>query len=200
MDLINTINHTLFLKINALPDTPRWLISSNIFIAKFWICFIPLLLTVLWLWGDRNKKEIVLRALFATLIGLVLSQIIGWLWPMPRPFMIDLGHTWLAHAANYSFPSDHAVIFACIGFTFLFLDERKLAYLILLMGIAVAWARVYLGVHFPLDILGGIVVALFAYKLVAKVWSRIGENLSSYLIQIYRLVFAPLINKGWIKR
>lgn len=200
MEHLTLLNQALFLKINALPGTAPWMLAIAIFIAKRWIAFIPILLIALWLWGDRHKKEVALQAFLVTLVGLLISQMIGWLWPSPRPFMIGLGHAWLAHAANYSFPSDHATIFACVAFTLFFLQERKLAWLIGLMGICVAWARIYLGIHFPLDILGGIIVAFCAYKLIAKVWVRRGENITSYLIQTYRLIFALLIRWGLVKR
>jgi undecaprenyl-diphosphatase len=200
MEYLTLLNQALFLKMNALPGTAPWILAIAIFIAKHLIVFIPILLIALWLWGDRHKKEVALQAFVVTLLGLLISQMIGWIWPSPRPFMLGLGHAWLAHAPNYSFPSDHATIFACVACTLFFQQERKLAWLICLMGIGVAWSRVYLGIHFPLDILGGILLGFCANKLVTKVWVRQGENLTSYLIQIYRLIFAPLIKWGVIKR
>jgi undecaprenyl-diphosphatase len=90
------------------------------------------------------------------LLGVAANQAIGALWPHPRPFMIGLGHAWMPHAADSSFPSDHMTVFAGVGLTLLFDGAVGWAILALLVGASVAWARVFLGVHFPPDMAGAV--------------------------------------------
>jgi undecaprenyl-diphosphatase len=47
---------------------------------------------------------------FNEALFLLINQVIILLWQHPRPFVIGLGHTYLAHAADSSFPSDHLTL------------------------------------------------------------------------------------------
>jgi undecaprenyl-diphosphatase len=61
---------------------------------------------------------------------------------------------------SYSFPSGHATnIFAAM--VFLSLRYRKYAPFFIAAAVAVAYSRVYVGVHYPLDVLGGAVLGSF---------------------------------------
>jgi len=63
----------------------------------------------------------------------------------------------------------------------------------------VGTSRVYLGVHFPLDILGGLILAPVAAAIAAPVWNRIGAPLTLVAQGIYRKVLALPIARGWIR-
>src|ERR1035437_1502787 len=107
MEQIEALNRAFFLSINAGPGTATWLLNSAIFIADNLIYLIPTLLLVLWLWGDERKRNLALRSCLVAMLGVGVNQIIGLFWQHPRPFMIGLGQTWIAHAADSSFASDH---------------------------------------------------------------------------------------------
>jgi membrane-associated phospholipid phosphatase len=49
------------------------------------------------------------------MLGVGMNQVIGLAWQHPRPFMIGIGHTWIPHAADSSFPSDHMTVLAGVG-------------------------------------------------------------------------------------
>ncbi len=100
-------------------------------------------------------------------ISLVLRQWIGRLrpplvYPEPRP-LVPTPHTG-------SFPSGHsATAFACA--TVIAWASPRLALPAFVLAALVAWSRVYVGVHWPLDVLGGaalgVLVAIALLKLVA---------------------------------
>ena len=69
----------------------------------------------------------------------------------------------------------------------------------LLLAAIVGTSRVYLGVHFPLDIAGGLVLAPVAAGLAVPVWNRVGAPLTGLLQTIYRKVLALPIARGWIR-
>jgi membrane-associated phospholipid phosphatase len=41
---------------------------------------------------------------------LAINQAIGLVWQHPRPFMAGIGHAWISHATDSSFPSDHTTV------------------------------------------------------------------------------------------
>ncbi|MBS0246461.1 MAG: phosphatase PAP2 family protein, partial [Proteobacteria bacterium] len=66
----------------------------------------------------------------------------------------------LAHAPENSFPSDHTTFFLTTGFALIATRGAPgFGKLVSLLGVLVAWARIYLGVHFPVDMLASAVVA-----------------------------------------
>jgi len=68
---------------------------------------------------------------------------------------------------------------------------RKLGVLILLLGTLVGWARVYLGVHFPFDIAGSLLVSLISAWLVPQVqsWRHLDERLLDLLEHLFQRLF-----------
>ena len=190
MNPFETFNRTLFLQINGGDGSPAWLIQVATGIADDLIYLIPLLLLGMWLWGDSTRRSLAIKACLVTLLALGANQVIGLVWQHPRPFMIGLGHAWIPHAADSSFPSDHLTVFAGIGLTLLFGGAFRMAAAVLATGFVVAWARVFLGLHFPLDMVGAVAVAGAAYVVVSPLWRMAGGKLTNLAEKLYRTVFA----------
>lgn len=197
---IETLNRTLFLKLNAGAGAPPWLIDAAIGVADYLIYLIPLVLLGMWLAGGRMRRDLALKAVLVTLLALGMNQLIGLVWQHPRPFVVGIGHTWIAHAADSSFPSDHMTVFAAIGLSLLFAGAVRLAVAVLAAGCAVAWARIFLGVHFPLDMAGAVAVAAVAHAAVAPLWRVAGGRLTDWAEQLYRALFARPIAAKWVRR
>jgi undecaprenyl-diphosphatase len=155
MDFLESFNQSLFLLINADPATPAWRIHAAILTANQLILLVPGVMAAVWLWGGQAQRSLMLKALASVAVALGLSYVCGALWPHPRPFVIGLGHVFFAHKPTSSFPSNHAIIIAAFAFA-LILDRRWAGWgwLALAGALLVGTSRVYLGVHFPLDIVG----------------------------------------------
>jgi undecaprenyl-diphosphatase len=106
-----------------------------------------------WLWGDRTERRFALTALLASGIALGINQILGAIWNRPRPFVAhphDV-HLLLAHAADGSFPSDHAAAgFAVAGV--LVAAHRRLGAAAIALAVLMSYARVFVGPHYPGDV------------------------------------------------
>ncbi|MFM0380846.1 phosphatase PAP2 family protein [Paraburkholderia strydomiana] len=198
MNALEALNRALFLSINATPSAPVWLIDIARFIADDVIYLVPLLLVALWLAGGEDRRAAAVRVCCAVLVALGINQLIGLGWMHPRPFMIGLGHTFIEHAPDSSFPSDHVTVLASGALTLLLAGERRYGLSMLLAGLAVAWARVFVGVHFPLDMAGAVAVACVACALVAPLWRMSGAALTRGLITVYRKLLAWPIGRGWL--
>ncbi|MDB5782657.1 phosphatase PAP2 family protein [Caballeronia mineralivorans] len=200
MNTLEGFNQALFLLINGTTATPGWEISVALLIADYVIYVIPLLLAGMWLWGNEAQRHLAIRACLVAMLGVGANQLIGLVWQHPRPFIIGLGHTFLPHAPDSSFPSDHATVFAGIALTLVLGGASWLGVLTLLAGVSVAWARVFLGVHFPLDMFGAAAVAGVAYALIAPLWHLVGNAVTRWAIVVYRKLLARPIALGWLRR
>ncbi|SAK49537.1 undecaprenyl-diphosphatase [Caballeronia fortuita] len=198
MHSLEALNHAWFLAINATTDTPHWQIDVALAIANDLLYLVPALLALLWLFGDHRQRSAAIRACCVALLALGLNQLIGMVWMHPRPFMIGLGHTFIEHAPDSSFPSDHATLFASVALTFLLAGLRRCGLAVALAGVLIAWARVRIGVHFPLDMLGAVGVSCVAYAIVAPLWARAGDALMRLLIVLYRKLLSWPIRRGWL--
>lgn len=198
--MLQAFDHSLFFTLNASPDTPLWAITLGVVAAKYVIYLIPAMLTGLWLWGDSHSRQTALHVLLVTAITLLCNSLIGQIWPTPRPFVAGIGHHFLAHAPTPSFPSNHLGIFVSTGLVLMLHGTRRLGTLTLGLGVIVAWARIFTGVHFPLDMAGAAVVSLSAYAVTRPVWSRTGPRVTAALEHVYRCVFAKPIAAGWVRR
>ncbi|MGQ9372850.1 phosphatase PAP2 family protein [Acinetobacter tandoii] len=196
---LSELNLTLFSFINASPDASNLKINFAIFIANDLLYCMIALFAWFWLRGDYQIKKQILKAFIFTSIALFISQCISHIYYHPRPFVMDVGRTLIYHSPNGSFPSDHMLIFSSIAFSYFFSTYRKLGIFLIMLAWLVAWSRIYLGVHFPLDMLGAFVLAFALNLFGLTLWNRYKEKLMEWVLTLHFYVFRPLIQKGYIK-
>lgn len=191
------MNETLFLLINANQDSPHFLLGFAALAADYLLYIVPLALTFLWCWG--NRREVAFRSLCVSLLALGFGQIISAVYIHPRPFMVPIGHTFAQHAADASFPSDHGLLMFSVSFAFLLCREWLLGWAMLAAGALIAWSRVYLGIHFPFDMVGAAVVAAVACGVVWSTWGAFGTYLMAKVEVLYKMVFSFAIARNWMR-
>lgn len=156
-------NILLFNRINASPATPHWEVAAALLIAQWLIWLVPPGLIVAWVRAHRADRTQLMEMLVAVLLALGIGQLIGLLWPEPRPFVLHLGWQFLAHAPDPGMPSDHVLVFWSLAASALAARRHRAWALVLFaLGLLVGWSRVFLGVHFPFDVLGALPVAAMA--------------------------------------
>ena len=196
---LTELNLSLFEWINASSHASDWMIHFAIFIANDLLYCMILLFAWFWLRGNYDTKKQILKAFIFTSIAILISQCISHVYYHPRPFVMEVGRTLIYHAPNGSFPSDHMLIFSSIAFSYLFSAQRKLGIFLLFMAWLVAWSRVYLGVHFPLDMLGAFLLAFALNFFGLKLWNLYKEKIMQSALTLHFYLFKPLIQKGYIK-
>ncbi len=197
---MQSLDHALFLWLNAPAHPNPATLALAVFLGERLVWAIPALIAVGWLRGGEHTRKAMIAATAAALLGLLANLLIGSVWPHPRPFAIGLGHALIAHAANSSFPSDHLTLWWAVAFSLLMQPRtRGPGAVLALAGLAVAWARIYLGVHFPLDMLGAAAVAACSAWLVRRAAPRCLEQVYRQTIELHRRLFARLIALGWVR-
>ncbi len=196
--MLENINYALFALINATPASSWWAIEVATFIAKDLIIIVPLLVVALWLWGP-NQRQLVFKVMLALALSLSISWVIGHLFPHDRPFVDGVGYNFLHHAADDSFPSEHGTVIFTFALAFLFWHRVWSGALLLVIASAIAWSRVYLGVHWPLDMLGGLLAGMCGCLGAQLLWQSGGHGLYQWLQRLYRLCFSLPIRKGWVR-
>jgi len=168
------LNHALFLLLNAGAQPPAPVVLFAMLAAKVLIALVPLHIALIWFCGSRVMRFVALMGVLALLAALGVSALLGLLIHTPRPFLLGLGHTLIDHRPSASFPSNHATVFFAWTATLAFCGLGRLAITFGGLGLLVAWSRVYLGVHFPLDMAGAAVVSIFGAALALQIMLRRG--------------------------
>jgi len=120
--------------------------------------------------GPTRSKLAAVSAAAAGALALLINVVLGQLWFHDRPF-VDHPHQTLLlvrHAADNSFPSDHASLAFAIAFAVLAF-HRRLGLLLLLGAACIGADRIFIGVHYPLDVLASLFVGLGAALVVTTV-------------------------------
>jgi len=154
------LNQQLFLLLNASAISHGWVVQAIILLADSPVVVGPAVLVGLWVWGPTSRRGALLSVAGAMLAGQAVNQLLGLVIFDPRPFMVPLGHTLMTHVADNGFPSDHATFTWTLGVG-LILTAAALRWgaFVCAYGVAVAWSRVWLGIHFPEDMMGSAFVA-----------------------------------------
>lgn len=193
------LNLRLFEWFNASNHAHEMTIRFAIFIANDLFYIMLLFFGFYWLRGNFTIKKQIVKAFIFTTVALLISQIISHSFYHPRPFVMEVGRTLIYHSPNGSFPSDHMLIFSTIAFSYFFSEKRNLGIILILLAWLVAWSRVYLGVHFPLDMLGAFSLAFILNFFGLALWNRFKITIIEFVLKIHHAVFKPFIKKGYLK-
>ena len=159
--MLTTANERLFLALNA-PAHPDVLTVTLAWLAASWLIYVAAaVVPALWIWGRHTARGALLVTVLGVGAALSVNQLLGLLWYEPRPFVIGLGHTLAFHAVENSFPSDHATFMWSLGFALITTGAaRTWGTLVCFAGLLIAWSRIYLGLHFPVDMTASFLIGV----------------------------------------
>lgn len=166
------VDTTLFLWLNATPDSPEWMLKLAMFASQQLPGLIVAGTFGALVVAEREVRRDVWRVLLAMAMAWVLARLGQHLLSTPRPFALALGTQWIPHGNSAGFPSTHASVAFAFGAAVAVNARRSMAALLALAAASlIAWSRICLGLHFPSDVMAGLLVGLFC-ALVSKALLR----------------------------
>jgi undecaprenyl-diphosphatase len=190
-------DQTVFFWINGLAGHVAWIddvirtLSCDLFLPVVTI----IALIAVWFSGrnlaDRTRNQYgVICSLASMGIANLLVFIFNAILPdRLRPFEAfpDKVHLIYYPPTDPSFPSNAAA--ASFGLaTGIWVYNRKLGYILSIPALIISFGRIYMGVHYPLDILGGFALAILATGIVATVM-KFGKPVFDRLLKLMRKAY-----------
>ncbi|MGW0612576.1 phosphatase PAP2 family protein [Streptomyces sp. NPDC002788] len=168
----------LLYDINGLAkEAPAWFDRVMEYVGEYGL-LLAIVLLVVWCWwsvrrrGDEDAASTVAALVWAPLaagVAVLVNVPIRGFVERPRPFLDHQGLDVLVKGkTDYSFVSDHATIVMALAVG-LFVADRKFGIAGLVLALFGGFIRVYMGVHYPTDVVGGFALGTAVALLLSPV-------------------------------
>lgn len=190
--LLNPFDKGLYHAINGLAGHSALLDHLMIFFAKDALELYAILFVIAWFVlpkKDIQGRHALVMAGLSGVLALVINVVISHIWFRPRPFTVFQKGTFtelVPHSTDASFPSDHTS--GSFGFAAGSWGKQQkwISYTFTILAIVVMFARVYVGVHYPTDVIGGMIVGIVASRIMWRFSNQI-QPLSALIIKMFRI-------------
>lgn len=192
---LEDINLSLFESLNAPVGFSGAPLALAIAACKYPVVILVALLAFLWIKRTSPDRAHLISIGLSVVVALAINYVVGAAFPHPRPFMVGIGQTFLPHSAESSFPSDHATMMWTLAFgLLLYRPLRPWGCLAALLAAITSWARVFLGLHFPFDILGSLMAAAAALAVIIPLQPWVARSIAPVVERLY------LRTTNWIRQ
>lgn len=203
---MRSLDRHLYLDVNSLTRHSGW---AHGFMKAYalWagLVILAAMAVAAWLWARQQRRLVgVVAAVIAGLSAVIalgvnhfVSQAIARRRPCHVPSLLH--HkvaVLLGCASDYSFPSDHAVIAGALA-TGLVIVDRRLGLVAWLLALLLAFARVYVGVHYPADVIAGL---LLGSAIAIVLWLLLRRPALAATERLARTPLRPLVAAGTMTR
>jgi undecaprenyl-diphosphatase len=164
------MNEQIFLAINGLAGKSQFFDTLGVFFAEKFLYIFAIIIVGLWL--NKSLRYYVYVAITSAIVSrIVIVEVIKRIVNHPRPYEVVVNiHQLLADSEHgMSFPSGHTVIY--FSFAFAFYGTKYFWPFVILAAIG-SVARVFVGVHFPVDIAASIVIAAVVVAAIRRLFKK----------------------------
>ena len=159
----------MFEKINGLANNSKILDFIGIFLADYFQYILGAILIALFIW-KKNRLMVISAAISVFLSRLIIAEIIKNIVHRARPYVVlETARKIINGNTDFkSFPSGHAAIFFAIA-TAVYLHNKKLGIWFFVAAILMGIARIFVGVHWPTDILAGAMIGIVSGIIISRI-------------------------------
>jgi undecaprenyl-diphosphatase len=170
------MDYGLFKAVNGLSgaSVPDWLFThAGSDLPPILVVLVALVFLIPWAARRDERRRGAVLATAAAGLGLLSNQVIAHAVERTRPFLAHPAHAHLliARSRDPSFPSDHATGAFALAFG-IWLYDRTIGTVMLVLATIVAFSRVYVGTHYPGDVVGGALIGIAAAWLLYRLPTR----------------------------
>src|SRR3989344_1356855 len=165
------MDYFLFQKINNLAGQWAYLDTLGIFFARYSGYALILILLLFSVRNYRKYWPMVVGAFSAAIVSrFIITEIIRFFWPRLRPFVENQANLIISQSSTEpSFPSGHASFYFTISAVVYFYN-KKLGIIFFAVSVFMGLARIFVGVHWPSDILFGVLVGILSGCLAVRIF------------------------------
>lgn len=161
-------NLSLFLLIFSMGQKSPMLDSLMIFASGPLLFLSYIFALLIAIKGGVAEKKAFLLGILSLPVTIILIKLIHVFYLTDRPFVLEDITPLITLDPNASFPSRHSALIFSLAFSFL-LYKSKWSAVLVTLALWVAFSRIYVGVHFPTDILGGIIIGLLGILITRQI-------------------------------
>ncbi|MDP2909672.1 MAG: phosphatase PAP2 family protein [bacterium] len=165
----------LFDFINQFVFRWHWLDALGIFFAGYFQYAVAVSLLLFLAVNFKKYWKAVSLAAFSAIFARVFIELIYFICPKTRPFGVIEVNQLVSHSVENAFPSGHATFFFALA-TIIFLYNKKAGMLYFLFAFLISLARVFAGIHWPLDILAGAIIGILIALILNKIYNQVFDT------------------------
>lgn len=169
---MNEININLFRMINDIGKQQTYLNPALVFIAEYMVFILAFAVIIFWFTRINKNRIMVICGTITFVFAEIIGKVAGKIHSNNQPFAeLSNVNKLIEKAVDNSFPSDHTILFFSFCVTFC-LFSKKWGYIWVVLAFLVGISRVWVGVHYPADVIVGAFIstvsALIVYTVVPK--------------------------------
>ena len=163
---ISEMNNNLFRMVNDIGKEFTFINFPMVIIAEYTVFFLAIFVILFWFTKNKENKIMLICGGIAFILAETMGKVAGLLHFNKQPFAV-LSNTnqLIDKAINNSFPSDHTILFFSFCMSFWLFKKGKWIVWVLL-AILVGVSRIWVGVHYPLDVLVGAFIGITSAVII----------------------------------